>query len=324
MNRQRLILRGAVYLPLVGIMFATGCASPTTREDAKLANFFSTPEWLGKAPWSKKDDEPPKPYPNPAKLAATWSPDVLMQTGKTPTRGFGGRLFFFDERSKTVPVEGTLTVHGFEVGADGKDQQIKPFRFTPEQFTRHFTQSDFGASYSIWIPWDAVGGKEKRISLVASFQPTEGKIIQGSPTTMILPGEANEANVASPSDMYSKTYQSHQDAVVHHATRPSGLVTTTIKRHRADEAGSRALVGKSLQERLAATTKSAATTGKTPFVDIQSSSPGAALATQTRTIDRSVRPVSAVMPTQERDDRTMPRRATMTTGATPQRIGTKR
>ena len=45
-----------------------------------------------------------------------------------------------------------------------------------------------GASYSIWIPWDAIGGEQKRISLVTSFKSTSGKPIQGIPATMMLPG----------------------------------------------------------------------------------------------------------------------------------------
>ncbi|MEM0924411.1 MAG: hypothetical protein AAGJ83_00100 [Planctomycetota bacterium] len=320
MTRSNSYFRSIAYLPLLGLAFTVGCASPTTREDVKLNNFFSTPEWLEKAPWSKKKDEMPEPYPNPAKLAATWSPDVFVRTGKTPTRGFGGRLFFFDERSKAVPVEGTLTVHGFEVGADGNDREIKPFKFTPEQFTRHFSQSDFGASYSIWIPWDAVGEHEKRISLVATFQSSEGKIIQGSPTTVVLPGTPRAEASPSPDAMYSQRYRTHRDAVVHHATRPSGLVTTTIHRHSAGDDGKQLVPGKTIQERLAAVKNVTTQAGTTPFIDVQNSSasPNANIAAKPRQVDPSIRPASAVMPND-----TVPRRATMPAGGVPQRIGVR-
>ncbi|MEO1616782.1 MAG: hypothetical protein AAFV88_13070 [Planctomycetota bacterium] len=318
MRKLDRLYRSLALAPLACVCVSIGCSSPTTRTDAKLANFFATPKWMEKAPWSKEEDAPPEPYPNPAKLAATWTPDVLMKTGKTPTRGFGGRLFFFDERSKAVPVEGTLTIHGFEVGANGKDQTIKPFRFTPEQFTRHFAQSDFGASYSIWIPWDAVGGEEKRISLVATFQTQEGKVIQGSATTVVLPGRRNAAETSAPDQNYSGRYRSHRDAVVHHATRPSGLVTTTIQRHNAGPDGSVPLPGKTIQERLAAAKSATASAGRTPFVDVPFSGSGKmSVATTTPSVDRSVQPASAVMPNDS-----MPRRATMPGATAPRRIGT--
>ncbi|MCD0462820.1 hypothetical protein [Roseiconus lacunae] len=255
-----------------GPLTMTGCTTPTTREGAKLAKFFNTPEWATKAPWSKKDDEPPKPYPNPSKVAATWTSDVLVQAGRTPTRGFGGRLFFFDEKSKSVPVEGTLTVHGFEIGATGKDSAIRPFKFTPEQFTTHFSQSDFGASYSVWIPWDAAGGMEKRVSLVATFQTKEGKIVQGAPTTIVLPGKKAQAAMTDASLVYSPEYRRHLDAIDNQATRPSGLVTTTIRRtHAKLENGVAAPIEPSIRKRIqaiAAETQALAASGETPSIDI--------------------------------------------------------
>lgn len=204
-------------------LLSTGCATPK-KSDSSLTGFFKTPQWMsGKG---KK----PKPYPSPAKIAVTWAADTLVQPGKTPTRGFGGRLFFFDEESKTVPVEGTLTVHGFESGPDGKPKRVQPFKFTPEQFTEHFSESDFGASYSIWIPWDATGGEQKRVSLVATFQTTAGRLVQGSPTTVVLPGPNGNRAPTVRDPMLSSQYKEHVTAVENYATRPSGLVTTTIRR----------------------------------------------------------------------------------------------
>lgn len=250
---------------------------PATKTDAQVSKFFNAPKWMPKAPWSKSDNKPPAPYPNPVKVASTWTPDVLVQTGKTPTRGFGGRLFFFDEKTKAVPVEGTLTVHGFETNFRGEDSKIKPFKFTPEQFTQHYSQSDFGASYSIWIPWDAVGGDEKQISLVPTFTTTEGKIVQGSPTTVILPGrKANQVEGVA-ANYLSPQYRGHQEAINGHATRPSGLVTTTIRRYGSTPDGQSALPSGSLQERvnaIVANQRFASADAATPFIDVQQSKPG--------------------------------------------------
>ena len=87
----------------------------------------------------------------------------MVETGRTPTRGFGGRVLFYDEKSRPVPVEGSLMVHGFDDSSEDPEEGVNRFAFTSEQFTRHFSQSDLGASYSIWIPWDAIGGDQKRV-----------------------------------------------------------------------------------------------------------------------------------------------------------------
>jgi hypothetical protein len=264
--------RSVLAAAVVGLVVSIGCTSPATRGDKKLAHFFETPEWMRKAPWSKSAEEPPEPYPNPVKVAATWTPDVLVQSGRTPTRGFGGRLFFFDEKTQVVPVEGTLTVHGFELDTEGKDSQIRPFKFTPEQFTRHFSQSDFGASYSVWIPWDAVGGEEKRISLVPTFQTTEGKIVQGSAATVILPGRRQDDSTAMPPAQVSQRFESHREAVKAAASRPSGLVTTTIRRYETKLDGTTTLPSASLQQRaqaLAAGLPAAAPGRAARYSDVQ-------------------------------------------------------
>ncbi|NND98407.1 MAG: hypothetical protein HKN47_13885 [Pirellulaceae bacterium] len=221
---RRKFAAAAASLMMLG---SVGCASMSAdRPRSKSASLAD------RLPWGtdKEDEDANVPYPNPVKMAATWTPDTLIQTGRTPTRGFGGRLFFYDEKSRPVPVEGTLIVHAFDEAADNPKDGVKRYEFTPEQFTRHFSKSDFGASYSIWVPWDAIGGDRKRISLVASFKTAEGRAVQGIPAIVMLPGAEP---VESPSDKLSKLspqFRQYQDAIVSGETRQSGLTTTTIKR----------------------------------------------------------------------------------------------
>ncbi|MEM6689131.1 MAG: hypothetical protein AAF664_06865, partial [Planctomycetota bacterium] len=158
---------------------------------------------------------PEEPYPFPTKIAATWTPDTLVQTGRTPTRGFGGRVFFYDEKSRVVPVEGRLVIHGYD-DTDGKDpsKSTKRFEFTPEQLTRHFGQTDLGASYSVWIPWDALGGEQRRISLVASFRTDDGHLVQGVPAVVMLPGPGSHSGETELSvKRMSPNFKEHQNAV---------------------------------------------------------------------------------------------------------------
>ena len=207
-----------------------GCV--TTPDRSLLSQNVSEPEpsFLDRLPFMGGDDEAPEPYPNPVKLAATWTPDTLVQVGRTPTRGFGGRVFFYNEKSQPVPVDGTLTIHGFDENADEAEDGVKRFAFTPEQLTRHYGQSDLGASYSIWIPWDAVGGEQRRISLVTSFQSTSGTTVQGIPATMLLPGKDTNMNSSEKVASLSPQYQDYLSATRSESVPTSGLTTTTIRR----------------------------------------------------------------------------------------------
>lgn len=163
-------------------MWFTGCSTVPTLDNSKLKSFL---------PGSKKQEEP---YPKPVKMAATWTPDTLSAPGKTTTRGFGGRLFFYNEKSQAIPVEGELLIVGYmDNQVEGAPAQARRFGFTKEQFTRHFSQSDLGASYSIWIPWDAEGGPGQKITLVPSFTTPDGHTIQGAPTIVGLSGPSMEA-----------------------------------------------------------------------------------------------------------------------------------
>lgn len=207
-----------------------GCISgPSNNLFSKKPNSGDS-SFLDSIPFVGKKDGMPEPYPNPVKLAVTWTPDTIIQTGRTPTRGFGGRVFFYDEKSKSVPVEGTLVVHGFDDSASDAEAGKKRFEFTPEQFTRHFSQGDLGASYSIWIPWDAIGGEQKRISLVTSFKSTSGKPIQGIPATMMLPGTTPAETEEDALARLSPQYQRYMQAADTGGTRKTGLTTTTIRR----------------------------------------------------------------------------------------------
>ncbi len=205
---------------------AIGCSTLPSSDVTKDGSAFSRFSWF-----NSDKEEVPEPYPNPAKLIATWTPDTLIQTGRTPTRGFGGRIYFYNEKSQAVPVEGTLVVHGFDENTSDPSQQVKRFAFTPEQFTQHFSRSDLGASYSVWIPWDAVGGDSRKISLVATFTTENGKTVQGVPTTVLLPGPKvdREEQLA---DKLSPAFRRWQRVAAGETPQPSGLTTTTIPRAR--------------------------------------------------------------------------------------------
>lgn len=141
--------------------------------------------------WSRaKLWEERKPDPQcPTKIVDLWTDTVLHQAGETSIRGFGGRIMFYGEDEKeTCVVAGKLTVLAF----DDDQESTKPekvFVFLPEQLDRHYSKSEIGHSYSFWIPWDAVGGPARRLTLVTRFEDAHGTIVTGKPVHKQLPGE---------------------------------------------------------------------------------------------------------------------------------------
>ena len=134
-----------------------------------------------------KDDKPGKPD----KIITLWSDTVLTQTGRPPIRGFGGRLMFYEgKKEDPIKVEGTLVVYAFDE-TDRDANNTRPDRkyvFTPQQLPLHYSKSKIGHSYSVWLPWDEVGGMQKEITLIVRFQPKEGPVAISDPCRQLLPG----------------------------------------------------------------------------------------------------------------------------------------
>jgi len=95
-----------------------------------------------------------------------------------------------------VRVDGQLVVYAYD--DDGRaaheTQPTRRYIFPREQFTRHESESKLGPSYSFWLPWDAIGGQQKNIGLIARFEPHKGPLIVGEQTRHLLPGSRSLAN----------------------------------------------------------------------------------------------------------------------------------
>ncbi len=137
----------------------------------------------------KKDELAPPQVPT--RLVSTWTDTVLHRQGEKAKRGFGGRLLFFNEEAEVpIRVEGQLVVYAYDDNgrAAHETHPTRRFVFPTEQFVRHESESKVGASYSVWLPWDAVGGEQKNISLIARFEPKAGPLVVGEQTKHLLPG----------------------------------------------------------------------------------------------------------------------------------------
>ena len=180
-NRSRIsivaLLLGAM---LVGM---PGCAS--TKKSWKFAKNGDFKRAVG------LKSSKPLPPEVPARLVSTWTDTVLQRSDKAPQRGFGGRLVFFTKESEDpVRVDGQLVIYAFDE-TDREPHETHPSRkyvFPREEFARHESDSQLGASYSVWLPWDEVGGNMKQISLIARFEPNSGNTVLGEQTKHLLPG----------------------------------------------------------------------------------------------------------------------------------------
>jgi len=168
-----------------------------------LATVAGCSSWnLSKSmPWPFGEEKPGIPE----KIAAIWTDAVLHQPNQPTVRGFGGRLMFFEAKSdKPIKVDGTVVIYAFDE-TNRDPSNAKPDRkyvFTPEQLPSHYSlaqygKSKIGHSYSVWLPWDEVGGNQKEISLLVRFEPKAEKagkngagVVVGQPCRQLLPGNA--------------------------------------------------------------------------------------------------------------------------------------
>ena len=127
----------------------------------------------------------------PSEILPIWTDTVLHQPGKAGVRGFGGRVYFYEEgKPDPVKVDGQLAVYAFD-GDPKSPEMVAPLRkfvFTPDQLESHHSKSSLGNSYSVWIPWDKVGGTSETLSLVARFDGRAGGTAMSKPSRMLLPG----------------------------------------------------------------------------------------------------------------------------------------
>lgn len=163
---------------------ATGCALGLALLSAGCSSVAPNTE-LTKS-WFR----PEATYEVPEQMMVVWTDAVQSIPGQPPRRGCGGRLYFFDKKSRPIPVNGTLVVYAFDDAAasDGTQPQAR-YVFSPQQFTRSFAESELGASYNIWVPWDELGNPQKKLTLMTVYRDASGKIIKADPAFVVLPGK---------------------------------------------------------------------------------------------------------------------------------------
>ena len=128
----------------------------------------------------------------PMRVEAVWVDTVLSKGEQKPTRGFGGRLYFFgaNNSQESVKVEGTLVIYGFDE-THRDPANVVPDRkivYPTSELKTLYSKSKLGHSYSVWVPWDEAGGMQTEISLIARFIPKKGGVITSEQIKVLLPG----------------------------------------------------------------------------------------------------------------------------------------
>ena len=136
--------------------------------------------------WKKADIESVA-----TRMVPMWSNTVLYEPDRPGIRGFGSRIYFYEDKgNEPIAVNGSLVVYAFDsTRYDAHDTKPeKKFVFTAEQFAQHQSSSKLGESYSIWLPWDEVGGIARQITLITKFRSSDGRVIISDPARKLLPG----------------------------------------------------------------------------------------------------------------------------------------
>jgi hypothetical protein len=171
-NRAATVIT-ALIAAAIGLIFLSGCSSIDIRKSL---------------PWFDKEDEK---FADPTKVVVMWSDAVMNQPDQKGIRGFGGRLYFYGKDPKdTIKVKGTLVIYAFDEASREANNVVpdKKFVFTADQLPKHCSVNAVGPSYSIWVPWDEVGGMRKEISLIARFATEKGAMVVSEQSKVTLPG----------------------------------------------------------------------------------------------------------------------------------------
>ncbi len=175
----------------------------------------------------------------PLRMTAFWTDSVLNQGGLPGVSGFGARVLFYGKDDETpIKVDGSLTVYGYD-DTEGHERSTPAckFVFPAEYLEKHYSKSDLGHSYSIWIPWQDANGPQRQISLILRFESHKGgAIVISEMSRHILPGfktsDADEPDSKqtgkSPARIQSAVRQSTHETVVDEQPPKEKMTTTTI------------------------------------------------------------------------------------------------
>lgn len=161
------------------LLTLVGCTAVPTMSAPDL-------EWMKQL--SGNDEGPPE------QLVAMWTDASLKKPGASATtRGFGGRIYFYDGKKHSVKAEGELVVYAFVE----KDRQVpskladRKFIFTREELEQNYQKTALGHCYDIWLPWTQESDQAVSVSLLPALKMADGKVVAGAQSLNVLKGKEN-------------------------------------------------------------------------------------------------------------------------------------
>lgn len=187
----------------------SGCQGVTNTMRPSGKNSFWNPLSTMTKPERAAQEQKNKKQNPPASMAVIWKDSVLEKPGVPSIKGFGGRIFFYDKDNQSVTADGELVIYGYDDSQDRRPENVadsdevsnkrtkadRKFVFTADQFQTHYSETELGASYSVWIPWEKVGGYRKTIVLIPIFKSADGNVLKSAQSINVLPGKSPGDNV---------------------------------------------------------------------------------------------------------------------------------
>jgi hypothetical protein len=191
-----------LLLVLIATVLTTGC---TTFKPAMptLPSIFK-----GDAPEANSVAEQKEEvsFGQPEKMLVVWKDSVRTEPGKPAMRGFGGRIFLYNQAGQPIRAKGELVVYGFDDSVKDRqgskaDQKIV---FKNESLQQRYSKSGLGDSYSIWVDWDEAGGPDKSVTLIPFFRTVDGEIVKAGQSIYTLHSPSKDG------ELYKEKLVSHQ------------------------------------------------------------------------------------------------------------------
>ena len=179
-----------------------------------------------------------KPAGPVTSVVASWHPAV--SNGENSMRGFGGRVYLYDQDMRPAKAKGQIVVYLFDEDGRSADdaEPNEGIVFDAKMLSSRevYSKSKLGHSYNLWVPVDAAGpnGQARRISLIVRYIPEKGSSKVSTQATVDIPGRRSPESLAAGQDWQNHTEsawkQLTQERLIEaNAGRPAALQTVTIR-----------------------------------------------------------------------------------------------
>ncbi len=140
---------------------------------------------------------------------AAWNYCVEHRNDGDPRRGFGGRVYFYDQDARRpVKIDGNVVVYAYDesVCKPGDGEPTRRYLFEKDDVKAAYVKSKLGHSYNFFVPWDedTQNGESKKVSLIVRFVPEKGASIMTQQIAVFMPGKPNQNETMAKADWDSR------------------------------------------------------------------------------------------------------------------------